>query len=76
MQNEILNQRIIRFLSSGPESFADIAAVAGGNADAREIRHALTDLMDMGKVTLATDGRRYELASGGCAPGPTGGNAA
>ena len=65
MQDEILNQRIIRFLAECPRGKSELFLLIGKTD---EVRHALTDLMDEGRVTLATDGYRYELASGGYCP--------
>lgn len=67
MQNEILNQRIIRFLGERPRSKSELFLLIGKTD---EVRHALTDLMDEGRVTLAIDGCRYELARGGYCPDP------
>lgn len=75
MQNEILNQRILRLLKNDhPLAGGQIAIIL--SVDPKEVRHALYDLMDAGKVAQALDGYRYELASGGYSPEPTGGNAA
>lgn len=65
--NEILNQRIIRFLGERPRSKSELFLLIGKTD---EVCHALTDLMDEGRVTLAVDGYRYELASGGYSPEP------
>jgi hypothetical protein len=67
MQDEILNQRIIRFLGECPRSKSELFLLIGKTD---EVRHALTDLMDEGRVMLATDGYRYELTSGGYCPDP------
>jgi hypothetical protein len=40
------------------------------NVHPKEVRHALYDLMDAGKVSQSIDGYRYELASGGYCPDP------
>lgn len=75
MQNEILNQRILRLMRNNfPLTQAQLCVLLGVNA--KEVKDALTDLMDAGRVCLAIDGYRYELASGGYSPEPTGGNAA
>ena len=69
MQNEILNQRILKELRNNfPLTQAQICVILGVNA--KEVKDALTDLMDAGKVALAVDGYRYELASGGYCPDP------
>lgn len=69
MQNEILNQRILRLLRNNfPLTQAQICLIIG--ADAKDVKDALTDLMDADRVCLAIDGRRYELASGGYCPDP------
>lgn len=69
MQNEILNQRILRLLKNDhPLAGGQIAIIL--SVDAKEVRHALYDLMDAGRVCLAVDGYRYELASGGYSPDP------
>ena len=68
MQNEILNQRILKTMK------AHRAPMAGGQIahaiehDAKEVRQALLWLMDAGKVWMTADGYRYELASGGYCP--------
>lgn len=69
--NEILNQRILRLLRhQHPLTQAQICVILGVNA--KEVKDALTDLMDAGKACLAVDGYRYELASGGYSPEPLG----
>lgn len=69
MQNEILNQRIPRLLKNDhPLAGGQIAIIL--SADPKEVRHALYDLMDAGKVAQSLDGYRYELASGGYCPDP------
>jgi len=74
MQNEILNQRVINELRKGPKAGGQIAVAL--SHDPKEVRQALADLIEAGKVCSAMDGCRYELASGGYAPGPDGGSAA
>ena len=74
MQNEILNQRIIRALNTGPQSVANLAMSVNAGTD--EVREAVRHLVSAGRVAVALDGRRYELASGGYYNGPTGGDAA
>lgn len=73
MQNEILNQQIIRFLKECPRSKPELYLLIGKTD---EVRQALADLIEAGKVCSAIDGYRYELASGGHVPGPEGGSAA
>lgn len=69
MQNEILNQRILRLLGNDhPLAGGQIAIIL--SVDAKEVRHALYDLMDAGKVAQSLDGYRYELAGGGHSPEP------
>ena len=73
--NEILNKRILKELKNEhPLAGGQLATIL--KADPKEVRHALYDLMDAGKVAQSLDGYRYELASGGYSPEPTGGNAA
>lgn len=65
MQNEILNQRIIRFLKECPRSKSELYLLIG---KIDEVRQALADLIQAGKVVTSMDGYRYELASGGYCP--------
>lgn len=67
MQNEILNQRILKELEKLPRSKSELYLLIGKTD---EVRHALYDLMDAGKVSQSLDGYRYELASGGYCPDP------
>ena len=66
MQNEILNQRVIKELRKGPKAGGQIAIAL--SHDPKEVRQALADLIEAGKVCSAMDGYRYELASGGYVP--------
>lgn len=68
MQNEILNHRILRELRAGPKASGQIARALNHNA--KEVRQALYDLMDAGRVSLCIDEYRYELSSGGYSPEP------
>lgn len=69
MQNEILNQRILKELrNQHPLAGGQLAMIL--NVHPKEVRHALYDLMDAGKVSQSLDGYRYELASGGYCPDP------
>lgn len=67
MQNEILNQRILRLLRNGPAPFDYLTGMSGASDKATE--DALAALMAEGKVAQFDD-YRYELASGGYCPDP------
>lgn len=71
MQNEILNQRVIKELRNRyPLTAGQLAMIL--SVHPKDVRYALYDLMDAGKVAQTIDGYRYELASGGYSPGPKG----
>lgn len=64
--DEILMRRVKLRLKKGPASVAVLCLAT--NREPKDVRAALTDLMEFGVVKEHADERQYELASGGYCP--------